>query len=555
MLDCRFGRFTAARTEGPMIRTRILPERPAPERVEDPSIVAAYLEDASGVPEGRADGLFRPADEAEAAACLRATAGSGETLLFQAARSSLTGGAVPSGETVLSVERMDGVGRVELHPGGGRVKVQPGVRLRELQRQLRARGLYYPPVPTYQEAMVGGTVATNAGGAASFKYGVTRQWVHGLRVLLADGELLELVRGQALARPGEPFRIVNSRGRATEVHAPRYRLPALKKISAGYFAADPLDLVDLFVGSEGTLGLVSEVTLDLVPAPPATVTGLTFLADASAGLELAGALREAARRSRVDRREPDVRAIEWLDEACLRLLTSYGDDRRLRIRRPEGAAAALLFEVELPDPTGDDQAGDWLASFLDDDPALPDVPLVRLFRILREYSALEPLELAFPQDETRHRALLEFREAAPTRVNERLAERRREDPEVKKVGGDLIVPFEHLGEMMRFYEEGFRKRGLEFAVWGHVSDGNLHPNAIAGSAREVQAGFAALLDFADLAAQRGGCPLSEHGVGRSPVKQQLLRRFLGPSAIAEMREIKRALDPKGRLAPGVLFTV
>ena len=138
-------------------------------------------------------------------------------------------------------------------------------------------------------------------------------------------------------------------------------------------------------------------------------------------------------------------------------------------------------------------------------------------------------------------------------MNEILAERRREEPGVKKVGGDLIVPFDQLPEMMRLYHEGFRRRGLEYAIWGHLSDGNLHPNALPRNSAEVAAGYEALMEFADAAARLGGCPLSEHGVGRNPVKQEMLRRFLGDDAVAAMARIKGALDPPWRLGRGVLF--
>jgi D-lactate dehydrogenase (cytochrome) len=107
--------------------------------------------------------------------------------------------------------------------------------------------------------------------------------------------------------------------------------------------------------------------------------------------------------------------------------------------------------------------------------------------------------------------------------------------------------------MIDVYRRGFASRGLEFAIWGHLSDGNLHPNALPRNGDEVQRAQEAQLEFAAEAARRGGCPLSEHGVGRSRLKQEILRRFLGPAAIATMREIKAALDPDARLAPGVIL--
>ena len=107
--------------------------------------------------------------------------------------------------------------------------------------------------------------------------------------------------------------------------------------------------------------------------------------------------------------------------------------------------------------------------------------------------------------------------------------------------------------MLAIYREGFERRGLEYAIWGHLSDGNLHPNALVRNAEDLQSGHETLLEFAEQAIARGGCPLSEHGVGRSSLKQEMLRRFLGPGAMDQMQRIKQALDPEHRFAPGVLF--
>jgi len=499
-----------------------------------------------------AAGLLRVASEEEAAAFLRATAGRGIPVLPQAARSSLTGGAIPRGEVILSVEPMSGIGPLGTRPGEGTIAVQAGVRLKDLQRVVGERGFYYPPVPTYQEAMIGGTVSTNAGGAASFKYGVTRDWVDGLRVVLANGDVLELRRGEACAARGGSFRIVLSDGSVLEVPTPDYVLPALKKVSAGYYASDPMDLVDLFVGSEGTLGLITEITVRLVALPVAALTTLVFLGSCEEAISLATSLRAEAARSRTDPSHPDVRAIESMDAESLDLLRKHGDTRRLRVSVPERARVALLLEIELAEAVSTADALALLERVVERRDSTRG-PLARFFQILHVHGALLDMELALPGDEHRQEALHEFRESVPRRVNEILSARRREDPEVKKVGGDLIVPFERLGEMIRIYEEGFRCRRLPFAIWGHLSDGNLHPNALPRNAAEVASGIEAMLQFGMEALRRGGAPLSEHGVGRSPLKQELLRRFLGEEAIGTMRRIKSALDPEGRFAPGVLF--
>ena len=521
-----------------------------PPLVTDPDLLSPYLEDASGSSPGTAAGLLRAGSEEEISAWLRATRDQKVPVLPQAARSSLTGGAHPSGEVVVSVENLRGVKVRE----DGTAVVGPGMRLVELQQELESRGRYYPPVPTYQEAMIGGTVSTNAGGAATFKYGVTRQWIRGIRVILFNGDVLDLQRGQATVGRGGSFHVVLSDGSRLEVPAPTYRLPNLKKISAGYHASDPLDLLDLFIGSEGTLGLITEVTIDTVPLPPAVLSGLAFTSDDRLAVELAGELRRAALACRAgESREPDIRAIEWVDSRSLALLSAHGDLRDVKLRLPPSAGSAVLFEMELPSGQGDDDVLDLLERFLSKEPGLPDRAEVRLFRLLDRCNALESLLPALPGDRAGRERLRRFRESVPVRVNELLAAARVEGAGPRKVGGDLIVPFGKLPAFIQAIEDEFGGRSLRFAIWGHLSDGNLHPNVLPADAGQVRLGEEALLALARTAAEMGGCPLSEHGVGRSALKQEMMRRFLGDGAIREMQAVKNGLDPAWRFAPGTLF--
>ena len=521
-----------------------------PEPVTDPDLLSPYLEDASGSAPGTAAAVLRADSEEEISAWLRATCRSRVPVLPQAARSSLTGGALPSGEVVVTVEKLRGI---RTH-GDGTATVGPGMRLVELQQELETHARYYPPVPTYQDAMLGGTVSTNAGGPATFKYGVTRQWIRGIRVVLFNGDVLSLERGQVSASPGGSFRIALSDGGALKIPAPTYRLPDLKKISAGYHSSDPLDLLDLFIGSEGTLGLITEVTIDTIPLPPAILSGLAFPADDRSALHLAGELRRAALSCRAgSTADPDVRAIEWVDSRSLELLKIHGDLRDLKLRLPPDAGSAVLFDLELPARPGEEEVVQLLDRFLSNDPGLPDRAEVGLFRILDRCNALESLLPALPGDRAGGEQLRRFRESVPVRVNELLAAGRVDGAGPRKVGGDLIVPFHRLPEFVQLIEEEFGRRGLNFAIWGHLSDGNLHPNVLPGDAGQVRLGEEALLALGDAAAAMGGCPLSEHGVGRSALKQEMMRRFLGDQAVREMQAIKNGLDPVWRFSPGTLF--
>ncbi len=512
--------------------------------ITDPDTVRSYLEDAAHYPGGEAAGVVFPRDEAEVAAVVRAY----PAVLPIGAQSSVTGGATPRGDIVLSTARMGAI----LDATGHEVRVQPGLPLVTLKQALAEQGRYYPPAPTYDGAFVGGTISTNASGAATFKYGSTRIWVRGLTVVLASGDVLDIERGLVFAHPDGYFE-VEAGGRATRVPLPTYRMPDVPKRSAGYFAAPVMDLIDLFIGAEGTLGVIVEARLGIVQPAPALCVALVPVMDEDAALRLVATLRERSKRtwSSNDPNGIDVSAIEMLDRRCLAMLHDDGSDARYGIHLPPETEVALLLQLELPPGTTGEAAFEEIASALE--PAAPPTPLGRFCRLLDEAGVLEHVEVAVPGDRARAEQFFAFREAAPEAVKHRVGVAKQAAPGVQKTAADMIVPFARFGEMLRVYREGFERRGLEYAIWGHVSDGNVHPNVIPRTVADVEAGQDAILEFGREVIARGGSPLSEHGVGRSATKQALLRELYGDAGVAEMRAVKAALDPGWKLSPGVLF--
>jgi D-lactate dehydrogenase (cytochrome) len=495
--------------------------------VTDADRVAAFLEDAAHVPGGRAEAVAIPRDERQVAEAIRRS----PRVLAIGAQSSLTGGATPRGGLVLSTARLDGFARV-----ADRVRVGAGVTIRQLDESLRSTHAMYPPGPTWAGATVGGTIATNAAGAATFKYGTTRAWVDGLTVVLASGEVLDLRRDET--RADEDGRIdIEGAGGPIRLAMPRYRMPGVPKVSAGYFAADKMDLIDLFIGSEGTLGVVTTATLRVRADRPAVLLALIASPGRDAALSLAAALREAAsqawRTSSAD--GLDVAAIEHMDGRSLALLREDAVDRHLGIDLDPRADMALLVTIEVAADSGAD-------------------PLDRLAALLEAHSLEDRAIVALPGDRPAAERLVALREAVPLAVNRRIAGAQRAlDPRIEKTAADVIVPFEHVADLLAFFDAESERRRLDVAVWGHISDGNMHANVIPRSFAEVEAGREAVLAFGREAIRLGGSPLAEHGVGRSPIKQRLMRDLYGDAGIEQMKAIKRALDPEGKLAPGVLF--
>ncbi len=518
---------------------------PAPPVDADPSTLASFLEDAAHFPGGHAAGVVVPRSEAEVAAILREH----RRVLPIGAQSSVTGGATPRGEVVLSTSRMAAI----LEIGDDVARVQPGLPLVTLKDTLAAQGRYYPPAPTYDGAFVGGTISTNASGAATFKYGSTRTWVRALTVVLASGEVLDIERGTVQAHPDGFFEVETSSG-VLRVPVPSYRMPDVPKRSAGYFAAPGMDLIDLFIGSEGTLGVIVEATLGIVTPAPATCLALVPFSSEARALEVVADLRERSQRTWRERdpRGLDVSAIEMLDRRCLMMLHEDGSDAKQGIALPPGTDMALLIQLELAVGTSGETAYEQIASALE--PGGEATPLGLFCRLLDEAGVLDHVDVAVPGDRGRAQQFYDFREAAPEAVKHRVSIAKQQvDPGIQKTAADMIVPFDRFGEMMRIYRDGYERRGLQYAIWGHVSDGNVHPNVIPRALADVQAGQDAILEFGREVIARGGSPLSEHGVGRSTIKQALLRDLYGDDGIAQMRAVKAALDPQWKLSPGVLF--
>jgi D-lactate dehydrogenase (cytochrome) len=345
----------------------------------------------------------------------------------------------------------------------------------------------------------------------------------GLTVVLANGDVLELRRGEVAASPDGIFEVELSSGHTIPVTVPTYRMPDVAKLSAGYYAKPGMDLIDLFIGAEGTLGIIVEATLRVILRPRRAVALIRCDSDAQA-VAVTGALRG----------ESPVSAIEYMDARALRVVP---DDvfARTGVARPRGDSVLLMVQIEVES----DESGTF----------------ARMQDVLDSCGITDEATVAAPDDERGAQRLFELREAVPASVNALVAAAKASThPDIEKTAGDMVVPFSHLAESLALYRRAFESRGLDYAIWGHVSDGNLHPNLIPRTLKDMTGGREALFEIARGVIGMDGAPLAEHGVGRSALKQRLLRELCGDEGIEQMRAVKRALDPDWKLAPGVLFS-
>ncbi len=437
--------------------------------VRDREIAVSYAVDSSfGATPPTDFDVVRARDVDDVVDVLEHAQAHGIPVVPQGARTALTGASCATeASIVLNVEDVRGI---DLDPVEGHVRVGPGVVTAELKTAVAAAGLHYPPDPASADtSTIGGNVATNAGGLCCVKYGVTADYVMSLDVVLPGGERIRTGKRTA-------------------------------KGVAGY------DLTGLFVGSEGTLGVVTSALLRLIPAPDPALTALaTFdsLDDAVGGVL---ALR-------ADRHRPSL--LEFLDRASIAAIQAIGD-----YGFPVGCEAALLVQSDRPGHAG--------------------------------------------EDVERYAALLAASGAVETAVADNAAEadllmkgRRMLNHALEAKGGrlaeDACVPVARLAEFVRIGQDIAERTGVEITLSGHGGDGNLHPSLFFD--RDDEAGLhraeGALRQLLRAALDLGGTITGEHGVGVQ--KREFLEWELGVAELARQRAVKALFDPRGIMNPGKVY--
>ncbi len=470
---------------------------------------------------GTADSISFPTSEAEVIEVVKAVRAQGGVITTQGARTGIVAGAVPHGGHILNLSRMNRIGEVN----GDSIIVEPGAILDNIREAIEGSGLFFPPDPTESTASIGGMVACNASGALTFHYGPTRNWVQAIRMVTSNGDVIALRRGQCVAR-GRSFFLTTEGGRTISGDLPTYALPNVKS-AAGYYVADDMDMLDLFIGMEGTLGIITEIELKLIPRPGA-INGLTvFLPDEESALKLIRILRE----------ESEVRpvAIEFFNHDALDLL-----------RRMKSESSA--FE-KIPALKPEFHTAIYTEFHADSDEEIEE-PIMALMESIMELGGSDE-DTWYATNERELEPLKAFRHATPEAVNLLIDRRKRDCPELTKLGTDMSVPDDRLEEVIAMYDADLAANGLESVVFGHIGNNHVHVNILPHSMDEYDKGKALYLGWAQQIVGWGGSVSAEHGIGK--IKVPFLRMMYGDEAVTEMRALKSIFDPDSMLNPGDLF--
>jgi D-lactate dehydrogenase (cytochrome) len=471
-----------------------------------PDEIESFLTDASFIRDGHADRVVLPESVDDISQIVARANHDRIPVTVSGAGTGTVGGRVAFGGIVLATDKLNHIKSIVHEEHGGYAVVEPGVILADLQRAVDQQGLLYPPDPTERGCYVGGTVATNASGARTFKYGPTRNYIRRLKIVLASGEVVDLRRGEVRAGVDRSLRI----GKSIELTLPDYRMPATRKNASGYYIAPEMDAIDLFIGSEGTLGVICEIEVRLLPKPEGLLSGVVFFADEADVLALVADARKQA----------DARAIEFFDNESLNFL------REKYPNIPSEAVGAIFFEQETSEATEETVLNDWM-TLLDQHHALSDS--------------------WFATNEQDQAKLREFRHQLPVLMNEWFAHYKQ-----RKVSTDMAVPDDAFPGLFSLYKDTLRSSGLRYTVFGHIGDNHVHVNILPRDDAEGARARELYVEFLKYAASVGGTLSAEHGVGK--LKRDYLGLFYTDAQLRAMASVKKALDPNGILGRGNIFS-
>jgi len=459
--------------------------------ITDPEVIEGYLRDASNS-KGWADGLVRPANTAELSAVVSHCQRTKTPLTVTAQRTSTTGGPVPEGGWLVSTEKLNKIISID----DDSAIVEAGVLLGELQSELESKGKLFPPDPTSRhECTLGGAIACNASGARSFKYGPTRPWIISVEAVLPTGEIINATRNTPI--PNDWPKV-------------DWKQPEVKS-AAGFY--DGNNLLDLMVGQEGALAIITKATIKLTRPAEAFFSIFALFEEEDDAINLVEALR--ANPNGYPAVSPS--SIEWFDEECLKLIRSSSPSF------PSSGVAGIWCEQEA-------------------DSSALDISMEQWFEILEIHKAdLE--QSIFAQDKRGHDEIARLRHAIPAGINEQVVANK-----MTKVGTDCSVPDEALREIMAEY----KKAPMESYLFGHIGDNHLHLNLLPKNSDELIIAKQFYRDLCRKAVELGGSVSAEHGIGK--LKRDHLAEMVGPKTICSFVELKRHLDPAWILGRGNVIT-
>lgn len=458
----------------------------------------SYLEDTSNI-KGDAQQLYIPDTEKEIAGILRKSSQKQVPVTLSGAGTGSTGGRVPQQGVILSIEKLNKI--VDIDADKKEAKVQAGVSLQDLEKELSKFNLSLRASPTEPLAFLGGAISTCASGPKSFKYSSIRNYIKGLKVVFSNGESAIIERGKIYSHK-RSFDAKLGRSRF-KFNLPTYTSPPIKS-SAGYFVKDNMDIIDLFIGQEGTLGCITEARISVQSLPLDYFDCLVFFDEDNDALNF---VQEIKSLKRYGSHFPC--ALEFFDRNSLEFL-------REDYSFLPSTSCAVYLEQEIELPQQQDTILDYWCSLIE-----------------KHNSSID--KCWFAEDYKNRERLYEFRHHLPQKINEFLRQCSQQ-----KVATDIAVPDEKFREMYQFYEEKARESDINYVNFGHIGQNHLHFNFLPKNQEESFRAKGYIMEFIKKALFLGGTVSAEHGIGK--IKKPYLEIMYGRKSLLEMAHLKKIFD-------------
>jgi len=481
---------------------------------KNPDEFQNYLSDASNY-QGTAEAVYLPENGAEVIELIKKCNIDKTRVTISGSGTGLTGSRVPEGGIVISMEKMNKV--IEFNEVKKYVRVQPGMILKDLQNYVEQKNLFYPPDPTERNCFIGATVATNSSGARSFMYGPTRDYVIGMRIVLPSSQTIAIERGEKIAS-GYTFSFATDQGTEYKFSIPMFKMPATKNAS-GYYCRSDMDLIDLFIGSEGTLGIITELKLKLIALNDNILSCVAFFEQEKDAFNFIAEARAITKTgSFEDEIKISARGLEFFNKLTLNFLCE--DYPAI----PENTCS-VWFEQEL---TGNDEElkEAWL-------------------KLMQKHNAdVKTSWLAVNKKEQEE--FKNFRHAIGSKVNDCVARRG-----LRKVGTDVAVPAESFPSFYNWMIEIVERNNIEYVVYGHLGNCHTHLNMLPKNQEEFVTAKQIYAEICSEAVRLKGTVSAEHGIGK--MKREYLLMMYGEEIINQMAKLKLVFDPDRILNIGNIF--
>lgn len=476
-----------------------------------------YLVDASNF-KGNCEAVYFPENSDEIVWIIKEANKNKFTVTTAGNRTGLTGACIPQNGIVIATDRLNKI--IEINQKQFYALVEPAVLLSDFQKELKQHKLFYPPDPTETNCYIGGTVATNASGAKTFKYGPTRNYVIGLQIVLPDGEVIDLERGKQKAN-GYKLTLSTQAGKNINLNIPDYTFPKVKNAS-GYFVQKDMDAIDLLIGSEGTLGIITKIKLKLLPQPEDTISCVLFFEDERNALKFLEEARDISYQNKKSSINNNVNALalEFFDERALRFLSK--DFSAI----PDKAKAAIWFEQE---STSDDFDS-----------------ILEAWNFLMQTNNVNEETAWFAFSNADKEKIKDFRHAISWKVNDYIARNN-----FRKLGTDVAVPDKVFSEFYLTLQGWAKQSKIDFVAYGHFGNSHIHLNFLPKDDDEFNEAKKIYRQICEEAVRLGGTISAEHGIGKT--KRDYLLMMYGEANIRKMAELKKSLDPNLILGIGNIF--